>query len=125
MELLPTLVIPALIMLPPILITALVLRYRRTRAEMRYQFLLKLAESGAVLPTTLPGEATPQQCDRRRALVLLAGGIGLSATLVCLPLNYQVGRPLAELWGLGILPITLGLGYLGNWYLTRRGGGHG
>jgi hypothetical protein len=118
-------VIPALVMLPPILITALVLRYRRTRAQMRYQFLLKLAESGVALPATLPGEATPQQCDRRRALVLLAGGIGLSTTLACLPLSYQAGRPLAELWGLGILPVMLGLGYLSNWYLTRRGGGHG
>jgi hypothetical protein len=126
MEMLPMLFIPALVLLPPVLIIALVLRYRRTRAEMRYQFLLKLAESGVALPATLPGEATPQQCDRRRALVLLAGGIGLSTTLVALPLNYHVGHPLAELWGLGILPVALGLGYLGNWYLTRRGGGgHG
>jgi hypothetical protein len=122
---LPMLVIPALVLLPPILITALVLRYRRTRAEMRYQFLLRLAESGVALPTTLPGEATPQNCDRRRALVLLAGGIGLSAMLISLPLDYHVGHRVAELWGLGILPVALGLGYLGNWYLARRGSGHG
>lgn len=121
----PILVIPPLVLLSPVLIVALVLRYRRTRAEMRYQFLLKLAESGVELPAALPGEATPQQCDRRRALILLAGGIGLSATLIALPIHYQVGRPLAELWGLGILPVMLGLGYLGNWYLARRGGGHG
>lgn len=125
MEFLPMLVIPALVLLPPIVITALVLRYRRTRAEMRYRFLLQLAESGVALPATLPGEATPQQCDRRRALVLLAGGIGLSATLLSLPLDYHVGHRLAELWGLGILPVALGLGYLGNWYLVRRGSTHG
>jgi hypothetical protein len=125
MDILPMLVIPALLMLPPILITALVLRYRRARAEMRYRFLLQLVESGVALPATLPGEATPQQCDRRRALVLLAGGIGLSATLVSLPLHYHVGRPLSELWGLGILPVALGLGYLVNWLLTRRGGVRG
>lgn len=123
MDMLPMLVIPALVLLPPVLIIALVLRYRRTRAEMRYQFLLKLAESGVALPATLPGEATPQQCDRRRALVLLSGGIGLSTTLMALPLNYHVGHPLAELWGLGLLPFTLGLGYLANWMLSRRGGG--
>jgi hypothetical protein len=121
MEILPMLVIPALVLLPPILITALVLRYRRTRAEMRYRFLLQLAESGVALPATLPGEATPQQCDRRRALILLAGGIGLSAALLSLPLDYHVGHRLSELWGLGILPVALGIGYLGNWYLTRRG----
>lgn len=125
MDTLPMFIIPALVLLPPVLITALVLRYRRARAEMRYQFLLKLAESGTPLPSTLPGEATPQQCDRRRALVLLSGGLGLSTMLIALPVHYHVGRPVSELWGLGILPVALGLGYLGNWLLTRRGGGRG
>lgn len=125
MESLPMLIIPALVLLPPIAITALVLRYRRTRAEMRYRFLLQLADSGIALPATLPGETAPQHCDRRRALVLLTGGIGLSATLFALPLDYQIGHRLAELWGLGILPVALGLGYLGNWYLARRGSAHG
>lgn len=118
-------IIPTVVMLSPVAIAALVLRYRRTRAEMRYQFLLKLAESGAQLPATLPGEPTPQQCDRRRGLVLLAGGVGLSVTLLALPLQYHLGHPVSELWGLGILPMALGLGYLGNWYLTRGGGGRG
>jgi hypothetical protein len=117
------LLIPALVMLSPVLITALVLQYRRRRAELRYRFLLDLAEAGVPLPNTLPGEATPQTCDRRRALVLLSGGLGLSATLLALPLQYHVGHPVAELWGLGILPIALGLGYLGNWYLNQRGRG--
>jgi hypothetical protein len=125
MDTLPMLLIPALVLLPPVLIAALVLRYRRARAEMRYRFLLKLVESGVPLPASLPGEATPRQCDRRRALVLLAAGIGLSTTLVSLPLDYHLGRPLAELWGLGILPTALGLGYLGNWYLSRRGSERG
>lgn len=115
------LIIPALVLLPPVLVAALVLQYRRRRAEMRYRLLLQLAEKGVALPATLPGETTPQQCDRRRALVLLSGGIGLSAMLLTLPLHYHVGRPVAELWGLGLLPITLGLGYLGNWFLSRRG----
>lgn len=120
MDTLPMLLIPALVLLPPVLITALVLQYRRRRAELRYRFLLDLAEAGVPLPSTLPGEATPQTCDRRRALVLLSGGIGLSATLLALPLHYHVGHPVAELWGLGILPCALGLGYLGNWFLSRR-----
>lgn len=125
MEFLPMLIIPAAMMLPPIVITALVLRYRRTRSEMRYRLLLQLAELDVALPTELPGEATPQHCDRRRALVLLAGGIGLSAMLVSLPIEYDAGHRVAELWGLGILPVMLGLGYLANWYLGRRGDAHG
>jgi hypothetical protein len=86
---------------------------------------LQLAESGTPLPTTLPGEATPQDGDLRRALVLLAGGIGLGITLVALPLEFPSGHRLAELWGLGILPVALGLGYLAHWFLARRGSGHG
>ncbi len=125
MEILPVLIIPAAIMLPPVLITALVLRYRRARAEMRYRFLLQLAEAGVALPATLPGEAAPQDCDRRRALVLLAGGIGLGLMLVALPIEFPRGHRVAELWGLGILPVMLGLAYLGNWYLSRRGSAHG
>jgi hypothetical protein len=125
MDFFPMMLIPLLVLMAPVLITAMVLWYRRTRADMRYRLLLKLAESGVPLPATLPGEATPQQCDRRRAIVLIAGGLGLSATTLALPLNYHVGHALSELWGLGILPVALGLGYLGNWYLTRRGGGHG
>lgn len=125
MEFTPLFFIPAVVMLAPVLLTALVLRYRRTRAEMRYQFLLKLAESGVALPSTLPGEAAPEHSDLRRGLVLLAGGIGLSCTLLALPVQYHVGSPLSALWGLGILPVALGLGYLGHWHLSRRGGGHG
>ncbi|WP_158637069.1 DUF6249 domain-containing protein [Arenimonas daejeonensis] len=125
MEILPVLIIPAALMLPPVLITALVLRYRRARAELRYSFLLKLAESGVALPATLPGEATPQDCDRRRALVLLAGGFGLALMLIALPFEFPRGHRVAELWGLGILPVVLGLGYLCNWFLSRPGSTHG
>jgi hypothetical protein len=120
MEILPVLIIPAALMLGPVLITALVLRYRRARAEMRYRFLLQLAEAGVALPANLPGEAAPQDCDRRRALVLLAAGLGVSLMLVALPIEFPRGHRVAELWGLGILPVVLGLGYLGNWFLSRR-----
>ena len=120
MEFLPMLIIPPVLMLAPVLITALVLRYRRTRAEMRYRLLLQLADKGVPLPGTLPGEAAPQDCDRRRALVLLAGGLGLAITLVALPIDFPRGHPVSQLWGLGILPVMLGLGYLGNWWLTQR-----
>lgn len=122
MEYLPMLIIPALVLLPPMLIAILVLRYRRKRAEMRYNLLLSLAETGVALPATLPGEATPQQCDRRRAIVLIAGGLGLSLSLLALPVQYHLNHPVAELWGLGILPVALGLGYLANWFLSRRDG---
>lgn len=125
MEFLPILIIPVAVMVPPVLLTLLVLRYRRSRLAMRYQLLLQLADKGIALPDPLLAEPTPQSCDRRRALVLLCGGLGLSVTLVSLPLEYELGHRLGELWGLGILPMMLGLGYLANWHLARRRGGHG
>jgi hypothetical protein len=121
MESLKMVLIPFIVLMAPVLITALVLRYRRVRTEMRYQLLLKLTESGLALPAHLPGEATPQQCDRRRALVLIGSGLGLSLTLLALPLHYHLARPVSELWGFGVFPFVLGLGYLVNWFLTRRG----
>ncbi|MGD9583676.1 MAG: DUF6249 domain-containing protein [Lysobacterales bacterium] len=125
MDFLPMLIIPVMVMLPPILITLLVLRYRRDRAEMRYRLLLQLAEKGVALPEQLLAEPQAMHCDRRRALVLLAGGLGLITTLLCLPIEYHLGHRLGELWGLGILPVMLGLGYFANWHLARSGGGDG
>ena len=57
--------------------------------------------------------------------LLLAAGLGTSLMLVALPIEFPRGHSIGELWGLGILPVVLGLGYLGNWYLNRRGSAHG
>jgi len=38
-----------------------------------------------------------------------------------LPGQFEDGHSLHELWGLGLLPLMTGLGYLASWWLNRRG----
>jgi hypothetical protein len=38
-----------------------------------------------------------------------------------LPGQLDNGQHIAGLWGLGLLPLMTGLGYLASWWLNRRG----
>ena len=111
--------IPAVVMLAPVAILMIFLRYRTELAKERYRTLLQLAEKGVELPPALLIE--PQtDGDRRRALVLISGGLGLMAMLLALPFEFDSGQRIGSLWGLGLLPLMIGLGYLASWWLNRR-----
>lgn len=112
--------IPGVVMLAPVLILLIFMRYRTRLAQERYRTLLQLAEKGVDLPHQLLVEPLASDADRRRALVLIAGGIGLMATFQALPFEFHDGQRLASLWGLGLLPLMTGLGYLASWWLNRR-----
>lgn len=118
-------VIPLMVMLPPVLIVLIVLRYRYVQTQARYRTLLQLAEKGVELPPELLAEPQVAEAERRRALVLIAGGLGVMATLLALPGHLDDGRSLGSLWGLGLLPLMIGLGYLASWWLNRRDRGRG
>ena len=113
-------IVPAVVMLAPVLILLIFLRYRTTLTKARYQTLLQLAEKGVELPEGLLAEPHGPDADRRRALVLISGGLGVMAMLIALPIEFESGQRIASLWGLGLLPLMTGLGYLGNWWLNRR-----
>lgn len=112
--------IPGVVMLTPVAILLIFMRYRTAQARERYTTLLQLAEKGVELPQELLVAHRPADSDRRRALVLIGGGIGLIAMFVALPFEFESGQRLASLWGLGLLPLMTGLGYLANWWLNRR-----
>ena len=59
-------------------------------------------------------------CERRRALVLIGTGLGLMATCLALPGEVDRGLDIGRLWGIGLLPLMIGLGYLASWWLNRR-----
>ncbi len=61
------------------------LRYRSQQAQARYQTLLQLADKGVELPLQLLVEPQVAYCERRRALVLIGGGLGLMAMFLALP----------------------------------------
>lgn len=113
--------VPFFVMLAPVLVVLIVLRYRYQQNRARYQTLLALAEKGVALPPELLTESQAPYCERRRALVLIGGGLGLMAMVLALPGQLDEGHSVGSLWGLGLLPLMIGLGYLASWWLNRRG----
>jgi Domain of unknown function (DUF6249) len=114
-------VIPLVVMMAPVLIALTILRYRYLQTQARYQTLLQLADKGVELPSQLLVEPHLAYSERRRALVLIGGGLGLMAMFLSLPGQWDNGVSVASLWGLGLLPLMTGLGYLVSWWLNRRG----
>lgn len=115
------LLIPFAAALTPIVIVVTVMRYRFRQTEARYNLLLQLADKGVVLPEELLFEPRAVFSERRRALVLIGGGLGLIAMFCALPFRFDDGSRVGQLWGLGLLPLITGLGYLASWWLDRRG----
>ena len=112
--------IPAVVMLTPVAILVIFLRYRAELTKERYRTLLQLAEKGVELPHHLLAEAQASESDRRRGLVLIGGGLGLMAMFLALPFELRSGHRIASLWGFGLLPLMTGLGYVASWWLNRR-----
>lgn len=108
--------------LGPVAVLIAALRLHARRQERRYRFLLELADRQQPLPAQLLLERTPAEADRRRGVVLLGGAVGLWLTLQALPLEYDTGHRLGELWGLACLPLMVGLGYLVSWRMARKDG---
>ncbi|MBE1159899.1 DUF6249 domain-containing protein [Dyella acidiphila] len=113
--------IPLIVMGAPVMITFIVLRYSHRRTQARYNTLLQLADKGVELPPQLLLEPGVTYCERRRALVLIGGGLGLIAMFLSLPGQLDSGLGINRLWGIGLLPLMTGLGYLASWWLNRRG----
>lgn len=113
--------IPLIVMLAPVLIVLIVLRYRYRQAQERYRTLLQLADKGVELPAQLLLESQGSSDERRRGLVLIGGGLGLMAMFLTLPGQLDNGLGIGHLWGIGLLPLMTGLGYLASWWLNGRG----
>ncbi len=112
--------IPLIVMMAPVFIVLILLRYRHRQTQARYQTMLQLADKGVELPTQLLVEPTVDFSDRRRALVLIGGGLGLMAMFLALPGQIDHGLGIGSLWGLGLLPLMIGFGYLASWWLNQR-----
>ncbi|WP_333681543.1 DUF6249 domain-containing protein [Dyella sp.] len=113
--------IPLVVMGAPVTIVFIVLRYSYRRTQARYNTLMQLADKGVELPPQLLLEPQVAFCERRRALVLIGGGLGLMAMFLALPGQLDSGLGINRLWGIGLLPLMTGLGYLISWWLNRRG----
>jgi hypothetical protein len=118
---LKSLFVPLFVTLAPVLIVYITLRYRSRQTQARYQTLLQLADKGVELPPQLLTKPDVAYCERRRGLVLIGAGLGLMAMFFALPGQLDNGLRIGSLWGLGLLPLMIGLGYLASWWLNRRG----
>ncbi len=116
----PEYFIPFVLTLAPVLVALIVLRYRYRQTQARYQTLLQLADKGVELPPQLLVEPQLAYSERRRALVLISAGLGLMAMFLALPGRLDNGMSIGSLWGLGLLPLMTGLGYLASWWLNQR-----
>jgi len=113
--------IPLIVLSAPVLIVLMTLRYRDRQTQARYRTLLQLADKGVELPPQLLVESQSGDVERRRALVLIGGGIGVMAMFLSLPGQFDGnGMHVSQLWGLGLLPLMTGLGYLASWWFNRR-----
>lgn len=121
----PTIFIPFVVFLGPTLIVLIFLRYRYLQTQARYSTLLQLAEKGVELAPQMLAEPRLEYSERRRALVMIGAGIGLMAMFLALPGHFDNGLGISSLWGLGLLPLMIGLGYLASWWLNQRGGMRG
>lgn len=114
--------IPLFVLALPLAIIVLALRFLRQQTDARYRTLLQLAEKGVDLPLDVLAAQRRPQDDRRRAIVLITGGLGLILCLLALPVETEHGQSIGEIWGVGLLPVMMGLGYLLNWWLETRAG---
>lgn len=117
----PEIFIPLVVVMGPVAIVLIFLRYRYVQTQARYRMLVELADKNVTLPPALLAEPVAAHSDLRRALVLMSGGLGLMALFVALPLQLASGDHVSSLWGIGLLPLMIGLGYLASWWLNRRG----
>jgi Domain of unknown function (DUF6249) len=101
------------VLLIPVAIVVIVLRHRRELAAQKYRTILELVSKGVPLPTELLLDSTskPGAGDLRRGLVLFFAGVGA--------LLFAFTLPDHEAWGLGLLPLFVGIGYLATWLMTR------
>ena len=110
------------LLLVPLAIVVLTLKHRRGLTEMKLKAMLDLAGRGAPVPFELliDRPRKPGIADERTGMVLVATGIGA--------LLFAFTLPEHPAWGIGLLPLCAGLGFLVTWKIGRAGdasGNHG
>jgi hypothetical protein len=110
------LIVLPLLFLTPLAILLVVLRHRRAIAALKQKTVLELLDRGAAIPPELLADPamTSRDGDLRRGLVLSLTGVGAIVFALTLPRHAA--------WGLGLLPLFAGLGYLITWRLEKRNG---
>jgi hypothetical protein len=95
----------------PVAIVAIILYYRHRKNRLLHDTLAKAIEKGAPIPPELLAPDKPRKSDLRRGLTLVAIGVGVTIFFVA---------EREDAWGLGMIPLLIGIGYLIAWKLEQK-----
>jgi hypothetical protein len=105
-------IIVAIVFGMPVAIVATVLWFRRQHNRQLHQTLAMMIEKGVPIPPELLApEQRRRPSDLRRGVVLVMTGLGVIGF-------FAAQRQ--EAWGLGLIPLLIGVGYLLVWKLDQR-----
>ena len=99
----------------PIIIVIAILMHKAQRTRRIHETVVKLAEKGLPIPPDLFVDTRPEdpRSPLHTGVVLVAVGIGLTVFFLTLP---DRNAP----WGVGLIPLLIGVGYLLVWCLEGR-----
>ena len=107
-KLLTAILICAIIFFSPAIFLGVILYYFYRRRKLAHETAFLLAEKGIEIP---PALLRAEKKDLRNGILLITGGIGISSFFLAVA---------DGLWGLGLFPLFLGLGYLIVWKLGNK-----
>ena len=99
----------------PVVIVIAILMHKARRTQRLHETVIRLAEKGQPVPPELfvdrPSE--DMRSSLHKGVVLIAVGLGLIIFFLTLPDRYAP-------WGVGMIPLLIGVGYLIVWWLESR-----
>jgi len=97
----------------PVAIVGTILFYRHRRNLVLHKTLAAMIDKGVPIPPELLQPEKRPKSDLQRAFVLI--GVGLGLILFFLAMHNDV-------WGVGFIPLLMGIGYLLAWKLAKKNG---
>ena len=105
--------IVAIVFACPVAIVLVILVYRYRRNQLLHKTLAALIDKGVAIPPELLQPEKRPKSDLQRALTLMGVGLGL---IIFFAVQHE------EAWGLGFIPLLMGVGYLLAWKLANKNG---
>jgi hypothetical protein len=101
----------------PIIIVIAILIHKARRTQRIHQTVVALAEKGLPIPPEIfidkPSADTDSASPLRRGVILVAVGVGLTIFFLSMP---DRDAP----WGVGMIPLLIGVGYLIVWKIEGK-----
>jgi len=99
----------------PVIIVIAILAHKTRRTKAIHDTVVRLAEKGLPIPPDLFVDKPPEdmRSSLHKGVVLIAVGLGLTIFFLTIP---ERNVP----WGVGMIPLLIGVGYLIVWWLESK-----